>query len=251
VSERAQLWLDKFPQLAGTSLTRRLANGDRSEKWLVTRAGERYVLCIDKPVPNCLKLDRAAEFRLLQGLVSEALAPLPVAHAPGALVTGYQDGRTWTPTDLESRKRLRSLAELLSRLHAPRPCAEPLLLADRLRGYARCSGQAHAAQELEQALELLAGAAPEPLVVCHHDPVLGNIVGDAGAMLIDWEYAAAGNRHFDLAAVLEQHCLGGAAEAFFLKHYGKFNPPDHGELRRWRQIYRLTCSLWSMAVASG
>jgi thiamine kinase-like enzyme len=250
--EFAEAWLSRIPELAGARLIRRLSSGYRSEKWLCAGATEHYVLCVDKPVADCLRPDREAEFGLLQRLAGQALAPRPVACAPGMLVTVYLPGRTWTQADLTSLEQLRSVAELLRRLHSVHYAdGVPLPLAEKLRSYARCSRASGADEEAAQALALLAGAAADPIVLCHHDPVVGNIIGDAEAMLIDWEYAAPGNRYFDLAAVLEHHGLDAAAESVFVKHYGKSMPVSGAEVQRWRQIYRHTCSLWAAAVAAG
>jgi aminoglycoside phosphotransferase (APT) family kinase protein len=248
VSELAQAWLASIPELVGTRLTRCLANGFSSQKWLYSGGGRQYVVCIDKPVAAGLKLDREAEFSLLQSIADEALGPRPVACAPGFLVTAYLPGRAWAAADFGAEESLRALAELLGRLHVERCIgSESPPLAAKLRDYALCSGDAGTAAE---ALHLLAGAAPEPDVVCHRDPGPGNIIGAAPAQLIDWEYAAPGNRYFDLAAVLEQQPLDAAAEACFLEYYVKYRPVDHAEIQRWRQIYRHTCSLWSRAVAA-
>jgi len=247
--DQARQQLARRPELHGARLIRELAAGPVSCKWLCARGAEHYVLSIDRPLAARLGIDREAEYGLLKRLAAHALVSSPVAADVGVLVTRYQPGRVWTRTELTNPDRLGQLASALRRLHAAPVSAPPLRLASRLARYAELSGQPGAEAECCRAQELLDGLCPSSDVVCHNDPVVGNIVGSATAMLIDWEYAGAGDRHFDLAAVLEHHRLSPRAERAFVLHYGKSGDVDVALLRRWREIYRLTASLWKRAVA--
>jgi thiamine kinase-like enzyme len=85
-------------------------------------------------------------------------------------------------------------------------------------------------------------------VLCHHDPHLGNVIGEPG-VLIDWEYAALGHPLFDLAFVIEYHALDGQAESALLAGWAGEDPPVSLQpLGDFRELVAGVNDLWLRAI---
>lgn len=233
---------------------RRLAAGPVADSWLVAHEGRQLVLRKDRPCAARIGLDRDREFRILQAMHGHGLAPEPLAwdRQSRVLVTTFVPGAPWGDhpglTDPWSR-----LGALLRRLHTLRPDGVPRFQpATVLEGYGEAAGTPEARALGE---ELAGRAAPlyrdAPWVLCHHDPHLGNVIGDPG-VFIDWEYAALGHPLFDLAFVIEYHALDERSKASLLTGWSGETPPvPLQELDDFRAFVADVNALWAMAVSDG
>ncbi len=244
-----------LPELAGARLERRLAGGPLSDKWLLRSAADRWVLRKDKPLALRLNLRRDEELRVRDILAASGWCEnfLWADVRQGILVVPYVPGRVWTATDMQQPEQLARLARLLWRLHGSALQAPLFCLDERVKSYARCLGTSAAAESAAKVCRLLAAAADsQPAVVCHNDPVAGNIVDDGELHLIDFEFAAAGHPLFDIAAVIEHHRLPAGPIKVFVEAYIQAGGCcDSVALEHWRMIYGQTVSLWDQVVAAG
>ena len=206
INSRASEW---GPDAAGdrpAKLIRPLLPAGTSNHSFLVQAGEQYlVLRIDGIDPARNAIDRQTEFDLQAAAAAAGLAPRPrfCDARSGVLLVDY------LPPDTAAAHSPADIGELLRRIHRLDVPAPPLCLGERLRHYenlTRLSGNA-AENELVDALSRPMQAACRSLecegdasVVCHNDLTPENRLYCRGRLFaIDWEYAARGNRWFDLA----------------------------------------------------
>ncbi|MGI9342859.1 MAG: phosphotransferase [Gammaproteobacteria bacterium] len=238
--------------VAGARVVEALPGGPASDSYLVGRGAERWVLRIDNPVAQQLGLDRAAESVALgyadERGVGPRLAYIDVER--GVQLTGYVDGRCWTPADLADRQQLTRLAELLRRVHGIGRQGRPLALRERVFEYAAGIATPAARRTAADVAALLDELGIPQQCLCHNDLVTANIIDGDELRLIDWEYAAVGDPFFDLAIVAEHHALPDDLASCLLLAYA----PDAGDaqvlrLAGYRQVYARVLELWQDFIA--
>ena len=98
-------------------------------------------------------------------------------------------------------------------------------------------------QPMQEILEELIISDPNT-GLCHHDPVIGNFVGNTSRLyLIDWEYAARGLVIMDFAALAVEWALD---DAMVIQYTGV----SSASLGKATMLYRYTCDLWGELTAS-
>ena len=243
-----------IPGFAGSTVLHQLSNGPTNSSFLLERGDEKFVLRLDKPAARELGLGRENEEQVLSVLAEAGLTPLPVYYnvSSGILLRPWLEGRTWTVEDMSDKDNLSRLARLLRQLHTVTPAGnlfDPLEAAWR---YAQQLGSGKPAGIIERAEQLaneLAGWPGAP-VLCHNDPVCHNILEGASLVLIDWEYAAVGDRYFDLAVVLQHHGVDDALSRWFLENYldRKARADEWRHLTQQRNFYQCLLQLWNQVV---
>ncbi|GAA5525848.1 thiamine kinase [Microbulbifer aestuariivivens] len=249
------LWSETRP-----SVIRPLAGGLTNQSYLLSAGGRRLVLRKNSPISAALDLDRAAEVAALRQADRAGLcAPLVYSDPDHQyLVTEYLEGAPWRaqgPADLQA------LAQLLRRIHALPAIGVRLDLAEKVGAYWNAIDEglenyrtlAVLEKQCRQKLADLAASARRDCL-CHNDLSTGNLIvtGDAGLLAIDWEYAAMGDPFYDLAVVIEDHCLNLAEQKVLLEEYlDEFvSHLDWQRLYRWRIIYKYLCILWYSVKSS-
>ena len=246
--------LAEIPGFAGASIVQQLSNGPTNASFLVERDGEKFVLRLDKPAARELGLDRENEDQVLRVLAEAELAPAPLYSkvSSGILLRPWLQGRTWTVEQLNENGNLRRLASVLRRVHAVAASGHLFDPLGAARRYARQLGTNHSAEILQRAEHLAGELAqwPEPPVLCHNDPVCHNILESEPLALIDWEYAALGDRYFDLAVVLQHHGVDVELSRNFLDSYlGRNARADEWRhLTQQRKFYQHLLQLWNQLV---
>jgi thiamine kinase len=245
--------VEHLPGLADARVERKLSSGPLSEKWLLASEAGQWVLRKDRPLAAQLDLDRQCERVVLAELAASGWCSdaLWGDAQQGILVVPFVPGRAWAYEDMQQSDQLGRLAILLCRLHNCSAQVPPFRLDDRVKSYARYLGAPPAAQCAENIRHLLAEtAASGCIAVCHNDPVAGNVIDDGELHLIDFEFAAAGDPLFDLAAVIEHHRLPAAMVEVFTEAYRQAGGScDMRLLEQWRMVYSQTAGLWNQIVA--
>lgn len=247
--------LASIPGFSGASVARQLSGGPTNASYLLEHDGGRFVLRLDKPAAFDLGLNRKNEQQVLKALAAAGLAPAPIYCnvSSGILLRPYLQGRTWTERDLDNKASLRRLARLLRLVHAVTPVGMAFDPLGAARRYARQITAADAGDLLQRAGQLAGEISqwPEPPVLCHNDPVYHNILQGEALLLIDWEYAAVGDRYFDLAVVLQHHRVGDALSRYFLESYldRDARAGEWQHLSRQRHFYRCLLELWNRVTA--
>jgi thiamine kinase-like enzyme len=199
-------WCTDTPLEGPPRVVSPLTGGHSNHAFLV-EADAQFVVRIDGIDPDLHGLNRQAEWRVLQAAGDAQLAPMPRYFNPelGALVVDYLAPDVCDTFDSPG------IAGLLRAIHALPPRHNRVDLGERLRRYLhriRSQGTALPAlmttlesqlPALLEQLEALAG----PAVLCHNDLLPPNRLRHGGRWwALDWEYAAMGNRWFDVAVVV-------------------------------------------------
>jgi thiamine kinase len=239
---------------SAAQVSMQLSDGPTNASYLLTLAGEQYVLRLDNPGARALRLDRGNEKRVFEAITTAGLAPAPLYSdlTKGILLRPFLPGRSWTVQDLANPGQLCRLARLLRRLHEVTPVGAVFDPVNAARRYARQMEGDDCTQILQRLEELAANITKRSTspVLCHNDLVCQNILEGDTLSLIDWEYSAVGDRYFDLAVVLQHHGLNDELSLVFLQAYLGRNAKDSelGQLSLQRGFYQCLLELWNRRV---
>jgi thiamine kinase len=253
--------LDRIPGFSGATVEQQLSDGPTNASYLLARAGQLFVLRIDKKAARELGLDRLNEQRVYQAVSVAGMAPAMVYSnlSEGIVVRPYLPGRSWTADDLASFAQLQRLGCLLRRLHGLPPVGtafDPLGAARRYAGPMADTQPASHVEDLLRRMEQLAHDSkkfPGPAVLCHNDLVCQNVLEGESLALIDWEYAAIGDPFFDLAVVLQHHQLDDSAADVLLRSYfeREATADELSHLAQQRDFYQCLLELWRHKLGNG
>lgn len=239
-------------------LVDRLMDGPTNASYLVERAGERFVLRVDKPETRQLGLDRDNERVVCEAIAKAGLAP-PYLHfdsSAGVCLRPYIAGRSLVRDDLAVPRTLERLAAVLRRLHRLPPVGARFDPAGAARRYSAQLATPQAAALAQRSADLLAeidqyGATP---ALCHNDLVAENMLETAAGdlLLIDWEYAAIGDPYFDLAVVVRHHELDASLSRFLVDAYLQRAPSQEESARLTLQcrLYESLLALWNLRTGN-
>jgi thiamine kinase len=245
--------LATIPALRGAKPAGRLAGGPASDSWLIEIAGRRLVLRIDRPLAQCLLLDRSAEFEVMQQVARAGFGPTPVWADPnsGVLLTVFVEGECLSSDDVHEPQTVRRIARRLQELHSLRLPGPVLDMQKTLDYYARCIASLEAGGLAARACALLVelDQGDAKYCLCHNDLGHRNIVDTGRLILIDWEYAALADPWFDLAGVVVQNELPDNLAGLLLQEYsGVAASGELLRLQKYARLYRLVAELWQMTV---
>jgi thiamine kinase-like enzyme len=216
---------------------------------VVVRIGE------DIPVHQILRFNEQAASRAAH---AAGISPPVLYAAPGALVLGYIDGRTYDADAV--RGNLDAVLDLIIRTHrdVPRHLRGPVLsfwVFHVIRDY----GARLVAEEspcaplipalLREAEALEKGVGRVEIVFGHNDLLPANFIEDSARLwLVDWDYAGFNSPLFDLGGLAANNGLTGAEEARLLNGYFD-REPDADLWHRYlamKAASALRETLWSM-----
>ena len=154
------------------------------------------------------------------------------------------------PSDLARPGKLERLAGLLRKLHGVAPFGaafDPLAAARR---YAAQLGNEQSRSILHRCEKLMRAISTGPVgqALCHNDLVCRNVLEGKRLMLIDWEYAGAGDPFFDLAVVVRHHGLDlESAQGFLGAYLGRSASARETELLTLQcGFYQCLLELWEL-----
>lgn len=255
--------LPLIPGLEGMPLrVEPLAGGLTNRNFLLKVGDKDYVLRMAGTNTSLLGIDRGREVLCQRAAAAAGVAPQVVAFLPesGVLVKEYAPGRTLTADDFRDDVVLKRAADALRRCHdAPLPdgvgAFSPFAA---IHDYHQLALQRNVAlpARLEPALARLVRieqevATDEPLALCHNDLLPGNFIDDGAQLrIIDWEYAGAGDRFFDLGNLAVNLEFDGTAEMALLEAYFGAAHVDHlRRLRLMRLASDMREAMWGFVQA--
>ena len=235
-----------------------LGGGITNRNFLVELAEgpPRYVLRIGGKDTALLGIDRYHEFEASRVADGLGVGPEVVAflEPEGYLVTRYIEGRVLDADEVCRPETLRAIARTLRHIHEG-PSIPGRFDAFRVveaysstaaaRGVRPPGGYAEAL-EVAHAIEAKRGSQlPRP---CHNDLLTANLVHDGERVrIVDWEYAAMGDRFFDLANLAANHGFGAAEERVLLDEYfGEVRAADLAALRLMRFMSDFREAMWGV-----
>jgi thiamine kinase len=247
--------LAAIPEISSATVEQQLSDGPSNASYLLEQSGERFVLRLDKPEARALGLNRSNEKTVLQAIANGGLAAEPYYFdvSKGVLLRSFIAGRSWTMDDMGRQHQLSRLARLLRTLHGLPPAGDSFDPLKAAHGYARFINDSGANAVLRRAENLATeiGNFPQSAVLCHNDLVCQNILESESLRLIDWEYAAVGDRFFDLAVVLQHHGVESRLSGVFLENYlGRSAlAEEQKQLSLQRDFYQCLLDLWNLRTA--
>lgn len=193
--------------LVVTPITGGITNTSYLVKRRANDSTEAFVLRIGGKTASSLGIDRHRELAAMRVVERIDLgAPLVFAD-PGAdiLVTRFVGGGQFRFGEPPSTSAMQRAARAVRRIHEAAAFDGTFSPFETVRTYSRTAAEhgglidaAGPALELSASLERM--LSPDlPACPCHNDLLPANILDDAGHLrIIDWEYAAMGDRWFDL-----------------------------------------------------
>lgn len=208
-----------------------LDGGITNRNYRARLGGAEVVIRMPGKETDLLGIDREAERLANECAARVGVAPEVVAVLadPPCLVTQFVLGRELGPVDLRQPAALTEVAAALRAVHG---CEDRLgvsfsafriveTYAERASGRGATPPPNYAlARATAARIEATLASAPEQPVLCHNDLLAANFLGsEAGIRLIDWEYAAMGDRYFDLGNFAVNNGLDAVEEEAFLGAY--------------------------------
>ena len=237
-----------------------LAGGITNENYRVEVDGQHFVVRLGGRDAELLGIDRRREWAALQvaarlGIGAEVVFALP---DQAVLVTRWVAGTPLTNADVGRPETLARIAATLRHVHAASPIRgafSPFRVVEVYREVALRHGVAlpPAVDDwLACGRRIEAALGPAPAVLCHNDLLAGNLIDAAGTIrILDWEYAAMGDRFFDLANLAANAELGPAEETRLLACYfepavGDVPPDAPARLALMRLASDLREGMWGL-----
>jgi thiamine kinase-like enzyme len=235
-----------------------LGGGITNHNFRVRLGGTDYVLRVPGRETAVLGIDRAAEAEATALAASFGIGPEVVARIgdPPALLTRFIAGRVMTAEDL--RGQVGDVARALRRFHDSGATlrtefdvvaiAQDYALQARGRGVEPPAGYQPALEHARAIQARLTGSEHAP-VPCHNDLLAANFIDSGGHVrIVDWEYAAMGDRYFDLGNFAVNNGLGAVHEELFIEAYWE-EPPTMARLsalRGMRFLSDLREAMWGV-----
>jgi thiamine kinase-like enzyme len=181
------------------------SQGLSNSAYRITCQGQSYFLK-ELTSNNFVILDRGSLFELQKKLSYESLAPKPIYLDPDNRfqIDEWVEEGDFANAPLSKEQKLLSLAKILAYTHTRTIEAPRLDLQRSLEHYTqriKLEANQHLSEQLESFEQQYQQT--NESVLCHNDLSLAHCHSSKTHLAFDWEYAAIGNRFFDLASCIQ------------------------------------------------
>jgi thiamine kinase-like enzyme len=230
--------------------------------YLVTAAGERYVLRVSGDNSVFLGINRELELEVLTTASDSGIGAALVQYIlpEGHLVTRFIDGRHWTVAEYHRPEALQRLVETVKRIHAFPPTRGTFSPFRRVESYAEKARAFSIPFPADFDVFLRKMQAVEAhqqqdssawLRFCHNDLFSVNFLDDGHVRVVDWEFAGMGDIYFDLAALVyaydSEGPLPAELEEFLLHSYfGVVNAAQRERLAGMKFMLLFFTAMWGL-----
>ena len=195
--------------------------GLSNSAYQLTYEGKRYFLKV-LDSNHFIQLARKQLFELQRVLADRYFAPEAVYLDPQERfqIDAWIDGKTLSEVTLATTDKLATLAATMAAIHKVEVAIPELTLRSDWLAYHDKIGTDLDDDVYEQidCYESRYQATNEK-VLCHNDLALAHCHADNPKLAYDWEYAAIGNRFYDLASCIDVNQLDNCDTEFFLDAY--------------------------------
>jgi thiamine kinase-like enzyme len=227
-------------------LVKALTGGQTNRSYLLDADGRKMVMRLNAPgqVPG---IDRTREAQIWRAAYGAGLAPELLHFDPeaGFQITEYIEGAALDRSQMDGVWTDR-VFDLLTATHGLEIDAPMLDYSLYIEEYWRLIESAPILHNLplqrqRQPLQTLVAefiASAPATGLCHHDPVMSNVIRDGDRLyLLDWEYATRGFIAMDYAVLSVDWDI---ADSVIIERTGI----DPAVLDRAKPLYRYICDLW-------
>ena len=172
------------------------------------------------------QLNRSAVFNAQQKLAEIGIAPKPLWFdaEQGIWVESFVE-RTYF-AEQSDEKKAETLGKVLGEVHNLVLDENPLPGLDLPQQWTRYLDHVSIYDQQAWQSEVDQGTTDyneffdnEPRVICHNDLSLSHVLNATSPVVVDWEYAALGNRYFDIASAvfinqISRHCLNNLCNSY-------------------------------------
>ena len=232
-----------------------LPGGITNRNFRVDVDGEPLVLRMAGRDTELLGIDRLAEHEASLRAAAAGIGPEVIRYvaAEGWLVTRFISGRPIPADEMRRPGVIGRVAAALREVHAGgsvRGVFDAHEIVERYRLLAESrSGwlpAEFAAARLVSA-RIREARGPQPQVLCHNDLLNGNFLDDGRVRIIDWEYAAMGDRFFDLGNLSANHGFSVVEDRLLLDAYfGAATTAGLAALRLMRFMSDFREAMWGV-----
>ncbi len=205
-------------QNANEIRTERIA-GLTNANYRVTVDGEQFVLRLSGENTERLGINRAHEGTALQAAAEAGLSPDVVLflEPEGHLVTQWIDGRHWSADEFRTAENVHLLTETVKRIHALPTSRAEFSPFQRVQSFLETANKfgGNPPPGLEQFLSTMQAVEADQQHdpsdwkrFCHNDLVSVNylfVERERKIIVLDWEFAGAGDIYYDLATIVYTH----------------------------------------------
>lgn len=201
--------------------------------------------------------ERRAQFRTQQALAEQDMAPRPLYLNKSATfqVDTWVEHVPLSESKLSDEEQVVYLAGCLHQIHQASAPARKLDLQADWRHYidiARLKPDLTLLEQVARAERIWLETADQHQVLCHNDLSRAHCSVQPHNMLFDWEYAAIGNRFFDLAACIYVNRLNAQQGLLLQQHYARLSHIPLAEVvaacRDQYELVQVTNQLWYCAA---
>lgn len=249
--------LERVPGLAGKAReVAPLEGGITNRNYRIVVGNEVLVLRVPAETGTLLGIDRAVEHAVSRLVAAAGVGPEVIAFVEpeGALITRFIAGRPVSDTEVHNPLMLQRIAHSLRRVHHAGAVPASFSAFRVVEAYGVIATQyrvplPNSFERAQQIAHRIEAALPkEPDVLCHNDLLNANFIDDgAGIRIVDWEYAAMGDRFFDFGNFAVNHQLSENDELTLLAaYYGRATAPQHARLRLMRIMSDFREAMWGV-----
>jgi thiamine kinase-like enzyme len=252
----------RIPFLAGSRslTTTQLGGGITNYNYRIDYDGKSCVLRITGANTELLGIRRDVEYaaNLAAGKLGVAPEVLYYLEPEGYLVTRYIHGYNLPPHELVSSDNLCRFAEKIRCFHEQGPqLSGDFSVFRRIELFADVAQTHHSRFpdnfpwliDKVHEIEAVLGKNPSTPKPCHNDLLNLNFLSEDGELLIlDWEYAAMGDPHYDLANFCHHHQLNDTQFNILLTAYfDQVTPINSARVRLYWPMSQLYEAMWGVA----
>lgn len=187
------------------------------------------------------------------------LAPHPIylSQQRGVYVEEWIAPSAMPIAVMEESERLAHLAKALYLTHSLPITTSIMDLPTQWMHYCAAArlDEAHPLSKAQQQLHALANECfdmSDDLVFCHNDMALNHIIDHERPIIIDWEYAATGNRYFDIASAITINRLSRPQQRSLFAEYASLSGIDADRIAECvstvEPLVNVTYKLWYAAI---
>ena len=230
--------------------------GEVNNSFTLLSAGERFYLKqFDLDV--LLPAQRRQQYKIQQQIAEQKMAVMPLYYNGqlGIQVEPWIEERPLTQLDHSEDEKIAFVAEAISRIHTLDIDAAALDLPDIWQRYlllADITPDLPMMQRIKSAEKVWSEQSAADMVFCHNDLSYGHVIPKPDYTILDWEYAAVGNRYFDLMSCASINNMDELQTKRLIELYCQQLGLDTGEAHKRAneqlQLVELTADLWQQAV---